>query len=401
MPNMPTMPSPPTTTGSTHGIPSGAFSASPSANIAEFDLAKMVEEMFLVLTDKEQDVITRRFSLNNQPKQTLEKIGERFSVTRERVRQIENIALSKLRRTINNTKFHRINKLAKEIIAQRGGIMLEDDLLSEMLSVFLKKGDADANIVRLSMIIDPELTKQDKSDIFFPFWISQSLSLGEIRKINDLAISLLKKRSDVIEESQFVADLNAVFPKKDLENIEKTILSSLSVDKRLKKVETGWGLNEWRHINPRSIRDKAYIVLKKVKKPLHFVEIANRISEVGFDRKVVTVQAVHNELIRCDKFVLVGRGLYVLKEWGYKDGTVADVIEDILAGKKKPLTKQEIIEEVLKQRHVRIGTISLNLQKNPHFIRVGRAVYTLDLTKKPKMKIDARGRGKGRGRKKK
>jgi hypothetical protein len=133
----------------------------------------------------------------------------------------------------------------------------------------------------------------------------------------------------------------------------------------------------WRHINPRSIRDKAYIILKKEKKPLHFVEIANKISESGFDKKVVTVQAVHNELIRYEQFVLVGRGLYALKEFGYKRGTVAEVIEDLLR-KKSPLTKQEIIEGVLRQRHVKKGTISLNLQKNPQFVRIGRAVYKLE-----------------------
>ncbi|MDF2378967.1 MAG: sigma factor-like helix-turn-helix DNA-binding protein [Candidatus Gracilibacteria bacterium] len=360
------------------------FSQSGATNLAEFDLSKMIKEMFMVLTEKEQDVITRRFSLNNQPKQTLEKIGESFSVTRERVRQIENIALSKLRRTINNTKFYRINKLAKEIITQRGGIMLEEELISEMLSVFLKKGDADSNIIKLSMVIDSELTKQDKSDVFFPFWSFNTISIPEARQINDSCISLLKKKTDVIEEAKIVSELKGIFSRKEMDVADKTLLGALSIDKRLKKVESGWGLIEWRHINPRSIRDKAYIVLKNAKKPLHFVEIANRISEVGFDRKVVTVQAVHNELIRCEKFVLVGRGLYVLKEWGYKEGTVADVIEDILNEKGEPMTKQEIIEAVLKQRHVRIGTISLNLQKNPHFIRVGRAVYDLDMKQKPK-----------------
>lgn len=382
--------SPNTNTGPVAGVPQGAFGQSGATNVAEFELGKMVKEMFMVLTEKEQDVITRRFSLNNQPKQTLEKIGESFSVTRERVRQIENIALSKLRRTINNTKFYRINKLAKEIITQRGGVMLENDLVSEMLSVFLKHGDADANIIKLSMVIDPELNKQDKSDIFFPYWTFNSISVAEIRQVNDAAISLLKKKSDVIEEPKMINELKAIFSRKEEEISDKTLVASLSVDKRLKKVEAGWGLIEWRHINPRSIRDKAYIVLKRSKKPLHFVDIANNISEVGFDKKVVTVQAVHNELIRCEKFVLVGRGLYVLKEWGYKEGTVADVIEEILNEKGEPMTKQEIIEAVLRQRHVRIGTISLNLQKNPHFVRVGRAVYTLESGKKPKAKKKGR-----------
>lgn len=387
-------PMPSGSSGAINGLPTSAFGNPNASNVSEFDLGKMVQEMFMVLTEKEQDVITRRFSLNNQPKQTLEKIGESFSVTRERVRQIENIALSKLRRTINNTKFHRINKLAKEITTQRGGVMLEDDLISEMLSVFMKRGDADANIIKLSMVIDPELVKQEKSDIFYPFWTYNSIRISDIRKINDAAISLLKKRSDVIDESKLVTELKAIFSRKEEEMADKTLVASLSVDKRLKKVDGSWGLIEWRHINPRSIRDKAYIVLKKAKKPLHFVDIANKISEVGFDRKVVTVQAVHNELIRCDKFVLVGRGLYVLKEWGYKEGTVADVIEEILAEKKEPMTKQEIIESVLKQRHVRIGTISLNLQKNPHFVRVGRAVYALDIIKKPKVKSQVKGRGR-------
>jgi DNA-directed RNA polymerase delta subunit len=386
--------SPNSNSGPVAGVPQGAFGQAGAVNVAEFDLGKMVKEMFMVLTEKEQDVITRRFSLNNQPKQTLEKIGESFSVTRERVRQIENIALSKLRRTINNTKFYRINKLAKEIITQRGGVMLENDLVSEMLSVFLKHGDADANIIKLSMVIDPELIKQDKSDVFFPFWTYNSVSVAEIRQVNDASISLLKKKTDVIEEVKIVAELKAIFSRKEEEITDKTLVASLSVDKRLKKVEGGWGLIEWRHINPRSIRDKAYIVLKKEKKPLHFVDIANNISEVGFDKKVVTVQAVHNELIRCEKFVLVGRGLYVLKEWGYKEGTVADVIEEILNEKGEPMTKQEIIEAVLRQRHVRIGTISLNLQKNPHFVRVGRAVYNLDSTLKPKTKKKGRAKAK-------
>ena len=49
-----------------------------------------------------------------------------------------------------------------------------------------------------------------------------------------------------------------------------------------------------------------------------------------------------------------------------------------------PMTKQEIIEGVLAQRHVKKGTISLNLQKNSQFVRVGRAVYTLDENRRAK-----------------
>jgi len=181
--------------------------------------------------------------------------------------------------------------------------------------------------------------------------------------------------------AELADEVQIALQEKDITAEREHIISLLSVDVRLKRVPEGVGLLKWRHINPKSIRDKAYIVLKRDNKPLHFVEIANKITDAGFDRKVVTTQAVHNELIRDEHFVLVGRGLYGLKEWGYKKGTVSDIIEDLLR-KKSPLTKQEIIAGVLKQRHVKKGTISLNLQKNDHFVRVGRAVYSLDDSKK-------------------
>lgn len=180
-------------------------------------------------------------------------------------------------------------------------------------------------------------------------------------------------------EDQLISAVQNTASLKNKRMNSQLIISCLKTDKRARKVQNGWGLMSWRHINPKSIRDKAHIILKKANKPLHFIEIANQISEVGFDKKVVTVQAVHNELIRYPQFVLVGRGLYALAEWGYQPGTVSDVIERLLE-KNGPMTKKEIVKEVLKQRNVKIGTISLNLQKNEHFVRVGRAVY--DLVKK-------------------
>lgn len=52
------------------------------------------------LTDREQRVITLRFGLDGEDEQTLEAIGRELDLTRERVRQIENEALGKLRATI-------------------------------------------------------------------------------------------------------------------------------------------------------------------------------------------------------------------------------------------------------------------------------------------------------------
>ncbi|PIZ72473.1 hypothetical protein COY07_03230 [Candidatus Peregrinibacteria bacterium CG_4_10_14_0_2_um_filter_43_11] len=344
------------------------------------NLKEVIEDMFLVLTDKEKDVIIKRFSLNNKPRQTLDKIGKHYSVTRERIRQIENIALGKLRRTVGNTKLRLINRLAKDLIRQEGGMMLESEIINEILQNIYTSSQIDGKIIVLSLNCDVELVKSDRTSISEPFWILKEISLVDIRKITEAGISVLKKHTDIMTEDQIISAVQNLNLFKEKALASTLIISCLKTDKRARKIEGKWGLMEWRHINPRSIRDKAAIVLEKAKKPLHFVEIANRIAETGFDKKVVTVQAVHNELIRYDQFVLVGRGLYALSKWGYEPGTVSDVIEKLLK-KYGPLTKKQIVEKVLTQRTVKIGTISLNLQKNSHFVRVGRAVYDLDLDK--------------------
>lgn len=343
------------------------------------NLTDVIEDMFLVLTQKEKEVIVKRFCLDNKPKQTLEKIGQSFSVTRERVRQIEKIALGKLRRTVETTKINIINKLAKDILKQHGGILLESKLVAEIINRASCDQEADSHIIRLALNINVDVVKFEKTNVFKPFWKLVEISFEDVKSVIAAGMTHLNKSGDVCTEEELAKAVQAHFLDKGKQIESAFVLSAMEVDKRVKRVPEGFGLTSWRHINPRSIRDKAYIVLKKASEPLHFVDIANRIAEAGFDKKLVTTQAVHNELIRYDQFVLVGRGLYALKEWGYKKGTVADVIEGLLR-KKSPMTKQEIIAGVLKQRKVKKGTISLNLQKSPQFMRVGRAVYALDET---------------------
>lgn len=345
----------------------------------KLNLIEIIEEMFMVLTTKEKEVIIKRFSLDNKPRQTLESIGQMFSVTRERIRQIEKIALGKLRRTVENTKLSVINKLAREVLEKNGGVLLEEKLTAEILNRIASTQELDANIIKLALNINPEIIMTEKTNVFRPFWRFQNISMEDIKTVIDAGMSILKKKEDVVADDRFGADVLAAIGSKKYS--APMMLATLEVDKRVKRIKEGFGLISWRHINPRSIRDKAFIVLKKSGNPLHFVDIANKITESAFDKKVVTTQAVHNELIRYEHFVLVGRGLYALKEWGYKKGTVADIIEDLLR-KKNPMTKQEIMQGVLKQRQVKKGTISLNLQKNPQFVRVGRAVYQLDEAKK-------------------
>jgi DNA-directed RNA polymerase delta subunit len=351
------------------------------ASQISLNLQELLSNLFLVLTEKEVSVVKKRFALFGQPKQTLEKIGKHFKVTRERIRQIESIALSKLRRTVRTTRLDEVNEMAKGILRMHGGVMREDELVSQVLRRIQGGTSADGAILRLSFAIDTEMNSTGRTNTFVPFWRLTSLASDDISLIVESIVRILKKRKSCMKQEEIVSAIQALNLFKDRMPSAELITSCLRIDERLKEIDEGWGLTEWRFVRPRSIRDKVEIILRKCGEPLHFMEIANRIRDTHFDHKNVTVQAVHNELIRYPQFVLVGRGLYALKEWGYEPGTVADVIERILK-EKGPLSKKEIIAEVAKQRTVKVGTISLNLQKMPYFTRVGRAVYAFDAVKK-------------------
>ena len=124
----------------------------------------------------------------------------------------------------------------------------------------------------------------------------------------------------------------------------------------------------------RGVRDYAFLVLRRHKRPMHFREIADQIRTM-FKRNA-HVATTHNELIKDPRFVLVGRGLYALKAWGFSQGAVRDVIREVLK-KSGPLTKDELIKKVLERRFVKENTIAVNLQNQSYFKRGKDGTYTL------------------------
>ena len=150
-----------------------------------------------------------------------------------------------------------------------------------------------------------------------------------------------------------------------------------SISKQLATLNGLWGLAKWPTVNPKNIRDKIYVILETNREPMHFSDIASAIADSNFRRKNVTTQAIHNELIKDPRFVLIGRGIYALDSWGYKKGTVSDIIVDALKNSKKPMTREEIVSAVLKSRKVKETTILLNLQNKDLFERVEKNAYKL------------------------
>ena len=182
-----------------------------------------------------------------------------------------------------------------------------------------------------------------------------------------------------------IAAIKAIGEPKSIEHIAKQtsledpkhVEAIAGTSKHLATLNGQWGLMKWPIVNPKNIRDKIYVILKQNGKHMHFNEIANAIKNSDFKRKDVTTQAIHNELIKDKRFVLIGRGIYALKEWGYKKGTVADIITEVLTEAGEPLHRDEIVKRVLKSRYVKETTILLNLQGKNQFKRTAKATYGL------------------------
>lgn len=339
------------------------------AQIAQkkINFSEVMNSLLGLLTTKEKSIIERRFLLKNGKKETLESIGKSYSITRERVRQIEAVAMKKLARISMEPSIRHIHDLAHSTLVSHGKIMAEEHLISEMLKNLKESNKININAMKLAICVSEKIQKQEKNQIFKPFWYTKDLQIQTIKAGVQKITQTIEKHGEPLSLESLASRLN--------QYSAEMIHSMLQIHWDFLKTEKGWGMKSWRTINPRSIKDKVLVSLRKEGKPLHFSEIVDRVLHNFNSKKKVTPQAIHNDLIRHEEFTLVGRGLYGLKEWNIPSGTVCDIIISVLKENGGPMKRQSIIQAVLKKRDIRLGTISLNLQKYPFFSRVGRAVY--------------------------
>lgn len=335
-------------------------------------LQELIRGLLVILSDKEQFIIQNRFALEGN-KMTLEEIGRHFGVTRERVRQIEKTALSKLQRNLPNTNIMILTEYAKALLQKEGGVVQDAYFKAKLLQNLPNISKKEVQELHLALCLDTEICYEGNTLSFHPYWRSKNSDESRVKRVIDLARNTLEKGEEVIKldkMAQIVSQsMGEVLSTRQVENL-------LRIAKDLKLTENSVGLSTWRDINPKTLRDKINYIFNREKRPLHFEKIAKLIQDAKFDQKRVNVQAVHNELIRHEQFVLVGRGIYAHKDWGYKPGTVAKVIEEFLSD-GTPRTREEITKAVFDQRMVKSITVYLNLKNNPLFSRVGRDKYTL------------------------
>ncbi len=318
-----------------------------------FNYQDITESVLSELSPRTQEIISRRFGLGGVEKETLQSIGEDHGITRERVRQIEKAGLIKMKDRAE--EFGSVFDFFQNQLEVAGGLRRERIYLNVLGSSFFE------SYILLLLTLDRGVQKRKDDEVFHTLWALDKAELEALRDLIDLIIHKLEKKSSPLDTREMVK----------MVDVETNILfGALEVAKSVKMGPQGlWGLSNWSEISPRGTKDKAKIVLREKGKPMHFTEVAEEINKGSlFTSTEVHPQTVHNELIKEDSFVLVGRGIYALKEWGYRPGTVKDVITRLLR-EKGPMTPEEIVSEVLKRRVVKKNTVLLNLRRGENFVR--------------------------------
>ena len=329
--------------------------------IFQFKPKHTTKRLLGTLPDRAHEVLVKRYGLGkNIEKMTLDAIGKLYGITRERVRQIENYALANIRKSDAYKAEKNVFSEIEELLHSLGGIVVEEDFLGHMA-----KDKSLQNHIHFILVIGDIFKKRKEDDEFKHRWhVNEELAKqveSSLRKLYEgLSVDDILLESEII--NKFLGHLEHVSEKyKNQEIVRRWLLLS----KNLGKNAIGeWGVAHSPNIKTKGMRDYAFLVIRKHGSPIHFKEVAKQITQVF--KKKAHIATTHNELIKDKRFVLVGRGLYALREWGYMSGVVKDVIKSILE-KYGPLSKDEIINKVMKERYVKENTIMVNLQNQKHF----------------------------------
>ncbi len=326
-----------------------------------FKPKQSAKNLLQALPERSRDVITKRYGLGKNPEgMTLDAIGKTYGITRERVRQIENHAIGLIRKSKNYAEEKPVFEEMEKLIHTLGGIVVEQDLLDHV-----SKDSTTQSQINFLLVIGHPFNKIKEDEDFKHRWFIDK-DLAE--KIQNSLKKLYENLGDdelVSEQEMIKTFLGYIENVSEQFRTEEIAKRWLALSKRVSKNPLGeWGRTKSPNVSTKGMRDYAYLIIRRHGSPIHFKEVAKAITTV-FNKKA-HVATTHNELIKDPRFVLVGRGLYALKEWGYMSGVVKDVIRKLIE-KHGAMSKKEIVEKVMKERYVKENTIVINLQNKKYF----------------------------------
>jgi len=342
------------------------------------NINNLIQTILSGLSDRQKEVLEKRYGLVDGRTFTLEELGQKYGITRERVRQIEEKALGLVKKSATELPdSNKVINLAVNHLKNFGGLRREDLFLTD-IKYLVENGGSNkpfGNQIRFLFEVSGKIHYSNWDDKFHAFWYLN----GENKKkafefVKNLKSRIKNKKEDLLDHKKFDEIFAQVIKPHRLQDIVAMNYAAISKEFNVNYFGD-FGLSEWPEILPKTARDWAYLVLKKEGTPLHFKELSKLISQIR-EGKRTNVATVHNELIKDKRFVLVGRGIYGLQEFGIVPGTAKEVLRHYLR-KHGPLKPQELIQLVAAKRFFKPNTLLINLQNKKHFKRLADGRYTI------------------------
>ncbi|MEN9552293.1 MAG: hypothetical protein RI935_670 [Candidatus Parcubacteria bacterium] len=317
------------------------------------------------LNPRTREIVVNRYGLESEKRMTLEAIGKTYDITRERVRQIENFAIASIKKSKDYKENLFIFEELKTIINELGGVVAEDHLMRH-----ISRDPVVQNHINLYLALGESFGRHKGDDNFHPHFTTDDTKATHVRDALHKLYSSISEEDLIKEEevfNRFTSHLSDVVA--EYKENKEIITRYLTLSKVIGKNQLSeWGRTSSPHVKARGIKDYAYLIMRRSNRPMHFKEVAQEINKTFGKR--AHVATCHNELIKDARFVLVGRGMYGLKDWGHTGGVVRDVITEVLKEAGRPLPKDEVIKRVLAKRMVKPNTVLVNLQNAKYFRKV-------------------------------
>ncbi len=346
-------------------------------SLQQFELNLIITKILDPLKEREKTILAKRYGLNGEDMQTLKTVGEEQGLTRERVRQIEKDLLKNLKRGVQQLdSFLAARDLLLSTISEHGGIMSEKTLMGHLGA----ESEEEANALKFLLNLMTELEEHNEDEHMKQSWSRLGFDKEFLKEFIKTTKKILDNHGKPLQPEEFIEKFteSEFFKKFESQLPPRVIINYLHTAAGVHKNPFGeFGLHHWNEIHPKDVGDKAYLVMKHHGKPEHYSVITDLINQHGLDKRTAYKETVHNKLIKDKRFVLVGRGIYALSEWGYKPGVVSDIIVSVLKDAGKPLSREDIINEVLKRRMVKNNTILVGLSNKKLVKKVGKNLYDL------------------------
>lgn len=268
----------------------------------------VLEESLEPLPDRSRFIIKQRFGIDDDEAKTLDVIGKKNDITRERVRQLVNASIVQINE-LKSDRYKKVQKIFADYVDSVGGVIFQKRLFKYMLDKYNANEGICSFYVHASVHVNVIKNNNKKPFAFAVF--KKDFDFKKWNDVHEIVEKMLTKNDSVIEFKELFREVDNKIGDLSSDNVKEYLYISRSV---MNNPFDEWGFRNWSEIKPRGVRDKVFLVLKHTDKSMHFREIAKTIDKYRFSgcNKSTHPQTVHNELIKDDRFVLTGRGTYKL-----------------------------------------------------------------------------------------